>query len=163
MYVYPLGDRTAIREVAAQTIARMQEFLDARPTVFDEPVPFMPPANAAQILLAQVRYVDFHQGRGVRFVTLYGQALRVINNDELFYTFQGLTLDGSSYVAVVLPVSHPSLAESGEIPEDQLDAFIETFTEYIDETEHALEAEAPASFTPDLGVLDEMVRSIEVR
>jgi len=162
IYVYPVAEYESLQVQAAQLVAELQALLEARPQTFEETIPFLPPFNAAQLFRTQIRYVDFQDGTGVRFLTLYGQAMRVINNDELFYTFQGLTQDGAFYVAVVLPVSHPSLPEDGEIPPDQLDTFAETFEAYLETSEQSLEAEPPASFTPDLGPLDAMIQSLEV-
>jgi hypothetical protein len=163
IYVYPAPEYAAMSEPAGQVIARLQALLDTQPQVFEEGIPFLPPFNAAQLLRTQVRYADFQNGAGVRFLTLYGQAYRVINNNELFYTFQGLTQDGGSYVAVVLPVSHPSLPADGEIPPEEFDSFAEGFEAYVGTTEHALEAEAPESFTPDLAMLDALIQYLEVQ
>ena len=54
---------------------------------------------------AQMRYVGFQSGAGVRYLAQYGQAYAPINNQELFYTFQGLTADGAHCVVAILPVS----------------------------------------------------------
>lgn len=163
IYVYPVAEYESLNDISAQPIGELQSLLEARPQTFDQPIPFLPPFNAAQILRTQVRYLDFQNGTGVRFLTLYGQALRVINNHELFYTFQGLKQDGAYYVAAVLPVSHPSLPAQGDIPADQFDSFAETFEDYLEDTEQSLEAEAPAAFMPDLALLDAMIQSLEVR
>jgi len=163
IYVYPVAEYESLQAQAAQLIAELEAFLASPPQTFDETIPFLPPFNAAQFFRTQVRYPDFQTGTGVRFLTLYGQALRVINNHELFYTFQELTQDGGSYVAAVLPVSHPNLPEDGEIPPDQFDTFADDFEAYLDASEQSLEAEAPAAFTPDLGLLDAMIQSLEVQ
>jgi hypothetical protein len=163
IYVYPVAEYESLQAQAAQLIAELEAFLASPPQTFDETIPFLPPFNAAQFFRTQVRYVSFQDGTGVRFLTLYGQALRVINNYELFYTFQGLTQDGAFYAAAVLPVSHPSLPEDGEIPPDQLDTFAETFEAYLETSEQSLEVEVPASFTPDLALLDAMIQSLEVQ
>jgi hypothetical protein len=163
IYVYPAGEFAAMSEPAGQVVARLQALLDTKPQVFDEGIPFLPPFNAAQLLRTQVRYVDFQNGAGVRFLTLYGQAFRVINNNELFYTFQGLTQDGGAYVAMVLPVSHPSLPADGDVPPDEFDTFAEGFEAYVAAAEQALETEAPESFMPSLVMLDAMIQSLEVQ
>lgn len=163
IYVYPVAEYESLNDISARPIGELQSLLQARPQTFDQAIPFLPPFNAAQILRTQVRYLEFQNGTGVRFLTLYGQALRVINNHELFYTFQGLKQDAAFYVAAVLPVSHPSLPAQGDIPADQFDSFAETFEDYLEDTEQGLEAEAPAAFMPDLALLDAMIQSLEVR
>ena len=103
-----------------------------------------------------MEYVDFQNGSGVRFVTQYAQARVTLNNYEMFYTYQGLTSDGAYYVAAILPVSHPTLAAEAESIDEV------EFGTYLDETVARLDAQAGASFTPDLGLLDALFRSLEV-
>jgi hypothetical protein len=122
----------------------------------------LPPFNAAQMLRAQVAFLDFQNGSGVRFLTLYGQAYRIINNHELFYTFQGLTGDNSHYVAMILPVSHPTLPQSGDIPPEDLESFDANFMTYIATSEASLNAQPAGSFTPDMTLLDTLVESLLV-
>lgn len=161
--VYPVAEFESMNEFAARPIGDLQALLAARPQVFEEPLPFLPPFNAGQIFRTQVSYLEFKGGAGVRFLTLYGQALRVINNEELFYTFQGLTQDDAFYVAAVLPASHPSLPAEGDLAPEEYDAFAENLEAYLEATAQSLEVEAPASFVPDLGLLDAMIQSLEVR
>jgi putative hemolysin len=89
----------------------------------------LPPMNAGHMMPApQVSYFDFQNGSGVRFLTQMGQAYYPINNQDLFYTFQGMTHDGAYYVAAILPISHPSLpADGSEIPGGDFNAFAENF------------------------------------
>ena len=158
IFVYPTADFASMNENAGAVIDRLQSFLAAPPATYEEGIPFLPPFNAAQMLRAQVSFLDFQNGTGVRFLSLYGQAYRIVNSHELFYTFQGLTDDGTHYVAMVLPVSHPSLPATGDIPPDDLEAFDANFPVYVAETEAALNAQPNGSFSPDLGLLDTLVQ-----
>jgi hypothetical protein len=36
----------------------------------------------------------------MRFITMYGQSVNTVSNQELFYTFQGMTNDQRYYVSV---------------------------------------------------------------
>jgi hypothetical protein len=158
--VYPVAEFQANSQVAAGIIVEQVAFLADRPAS-PEGIPFLPLFNAAQLLRAQVDYVDFQNGTGVRFVTQYAQAAIPVNNLELFYTFQGLTDDGAHYVAVILPVSHPNLPpDDTAIPGGDYEAFATSFEAYITDVEGQLNAEAPSSFTPDLSVLDATVESL---
>jgi len=162
LIVYPAVDFEALNPIAARVIPDLRQLLEQRPAEIDE-LPFLPPFNAAQMMHAQVEYVDFQNGSGVRFLTQYAQAYLPINNSDLFYTYQGLSDDGEVYVAALLPVSHPSLpAHSGEIPEGDFDAFAENFETYIAGIQDQLDAEDPSSFTPDLSLLDQMIQSLQV-
>jgi hypothetical protein len=147
--------------------ANIERMLGERP---DEPVGvfeaggILPPMNAGHMMPApQVAYSDFQNGTGVRFLTQMGQAYYPINNRDMFYTFQGMTDDGETYVAAILPISHPSLpADGSEIPGGDFEAFSETFDSYAAEVAAQLDAQAEDSFAPSIALLDEMVQSLEV-
>jgi hypothetical protein len=163
--IYPVGGLEAVNGRAANEIAALRALLAARPDIppdggFEAPaLPFLPLFNAGQVLRTGVAYLDFQNGSGVRYLTQFDQAYLPINNDELFYTFQGITADGTLYVSAVLPVSHPSLpADVGGVDE----AFIESFDAYILEIAAQLDAQPPDSFTPDLTLLDGMIESLMV-
>jgi hypothetical protein len=166
VYVFRIADFEGLNSHAVDEIARMQAFLQSQPpinqtgTMPEDNIPFLPVFNAAQVFRAQVRYMPFQNGTGVRFVTQYDQAPIPINNHELFYTYQGITGDGLYYVAAILPISHPSLPADGTVEDG--DAFMATFEAYMQETVTALDTADPASFIPDLNVLDAMMGSLKV-
>ncbi|MGH2626285.1 MAG: hypothetical protein ACRDHY_06490, partial [Anaerolineales bacterium] len=70
IYVYPVADYESMNPGAAQIIPALQAFLETKPQTFDNSIPFLPLFNAVQILRAQVQYLDFQNGTGVRFLTL---------------------------------------------------------------------------------------------
>lgn len=161
--VYPVEAYEAISPAAAKTIADLRYFMATKPSTAPEPgfgsdgIPALPLFNAAQMMAAGMEYIDFQNGSGVRFLTQYAQAYIPINNHELFYSFQGLTDDGAYYVAAILPVSHLSL------PDEMAPMGEEEFTSYLSSTVTSLNAQANASFTPDLALLDAMIRSLSVQ
>ena len=159
--VYPVPEFEAASEPAASMIAQPRQLLTERPGT-PARIPFLPPFNAEQLVQARVTYLDFEDGRGVRFLTQYAQACSPINNHELFYTFQGLTDDGQTYVAAILPVSHPGLPENQAAYEGELDALAEDFESYLAEVEKQLNLGPTSDFTPDLIGLDAMMRSLEI-
>jgi hypothetical protein len=160
--VYPVAEFEAINEYARKTIADMRQLLVDRPAAPKE-IPFLPPFHAGQMMRAQIAYIDFQNGKGVRFLTQYAQTYLPINNHELFYTFQGLTSDGQYYVAAILPVSHPILpADQMAYEGGDLDTLAQSFDTYIAEIEEQLHTHDASSFTPDLNLLDAMIQSLEV-
>jgi hypothetical protein len=94
--------------------------------------------------------------------THYAQAYVPVNNHELFYTFQGLTDDGSAYVAAILPVSHPALPSNQMAYEGNLDTLAQNFDTYIADIEEQFNVQDAPSFTPNLSLLDAMIQSLEV-
>jgi hypothetical protein len=171
--VYPVAEFEQMSEGAAHIIAGLRQLLAERPDTPPQTLPALPLFNAAQVFHAQVEYLDFENGAGVRFLTQYGQNFAPINNQELIYTFQGLTNDAKYYVAAILPVNAPFLANEerpdapvppGGIPFPPPDSpnFGEEFGGYLQTVARKLEETAPETFTPDLSQLDALVQSIEV-
>jgi hypothetical protein len=159
--VYPLASYEAYSEYAAQAIADLRQLLAERPAA-PETIPVLPAFNAMQLIRAQVAYVDFRDGTGIRFLTQYAQAPGPINNHGLFYAFQGLTDEGHAYVAAILPVSHRSLPANLAAYEGNLYDLAEGFDAYVAEVVEQLGEQEASSFRPDLGRLDAIVQSLEV-
>jgi len=159
--VYPVAGYRTANEQVARTIDKLQQLLVDRPTNPDL-IPFLPLFPAGQMMRARVAYLDFQNGTGVRFLTQYAQAYLPINNHELFYTFQGLTDDGQTYVSAILPVAHPSLPASQAAYQGDLNVLIQSFDDYIANVEQQLNAQDASSFVPELNVLDAMIQSLEV-
>jgi hypothetical protein len=155
--VFPVNAYNAINPTAGDSIYQLNQLLQTQPENPDE-IPVLPVIPAAQYMRAQVRYFRFQNGTGVRFLTQYGQDAWPISNNEMFYTFQGVSDDGQFYVSAILPISHPSLPDPETVNMD--DSFYEDFMNYVAVVEGQLSAESPDSFTPKLSTLDGMIESI---
>jgi hypothetical protein len=160
IFIYPAGDLAAANENAGQMVTELQALLQTQQA--GDQLPFLPLFNAAQVMHAQVEYLDFKSGKGVRFLSQFDQARLPINNYELIYTFQGLTSDGKYYVAAVLPVTNPELPANSEVSEQQAKE-LNDFPSYVSGMASLLNQQPADSFTPDLSKLDALVGSIEVR
>lgn len=161
--VYPVGEFEALSEYATSEIERLEQLLIEKPSEITDSIPLMPIFNAAQMLHTQVRYLSFQNGEGVRFLSMYGQAIYPVDNKNLFYTFQGMTGDGAKYVAVFMPVSHPSLPADGtEIMNQDYESFEANWESYLADIVSQLDAQSGDSFMPGLPLLDAMVESIRV-
>ncbi len=162
--VYPVNEYRAISSYAAENIDSLHLALINHPAggVISN-LPFLPMWPAAQIFSAQVGYFDFQNGSGVRYLTMYGQAIYPVDNQNLIYTYQGLTNDGRFYISAVLPVVHLGLPEDGSIQmEDDYMAFEANWETYINETVNWLNAQEPGSFFPGIDLLDVMMASFKV-
>jgi len=159
--VYPVEAYADMNEAAREEIEGLRQVL-ANPSGLDsdDSLPFLPIWGAAQIMQAQFETVDFLNGSGIRFLTQYGQDVYPINNNSMFYTFQGLTDDEAYYVAAIFPASHPSLQGAEELANSP--NWADTFEAYLTTTELMLDIQDPGSFTPDLKVLDELIASMEI-
>ncbi len=160
IFVFPLADLSSFNETAGKAAAELQGLLQSRQP--GEKLPFLPLYNEMQVMHAQVQFLDFKNGQGVRFLTQYDQAPYKVNNAELFYTFQGLTSDGKYYVAAVLPVSHPDLPASQVIFSENADE-MSKFQPYLVGVVSWLDVQPGSGFTPDLAKLDAMMQSMEVK
>lgn len=121
-------------------------------------LPFLPVANAAQVIRARAHYVDNGSVSGVAYVTAYRQDVSPFTAGEFIYTFQGLSSDGASYISAIFSVS--ASAFPAQIPSDfNMDTFNANFTQYITDSIGQLNTAAPDSFTPSLATLDEMIAS----
>jgi hypothetical protein len=66
-------------------------------------------------------------------------------------------------VAAIFPVSNPGLpADSSGLNEENYDAFIAGFQEYLSDLATNLDAQDAANFTPNLDLLDALIQSIRV-
>ncbi len=158
--IYPVAEYIALVPSIADTVADLEQMLIDRPVESPNGIPFLPRWNAAQMIRAKLGYVDFQNGSGVRFLTQYGQAYWLVNNHDMFYTFQGLTSDGACYVSAILPVSNPALPNEGSPPPGETEAEI---IAYYDTIVPQLNALDDATFLPQLGTLDAMIASLLVQ
>lgn len=159
IHIYPVADYIALEPNTQTTLDSLQALLMSKDPS-PEAIPFLPIFNAAQMLQGQVRYLDFRNGSGVRFLTQYGQAYMPINNASAFYAFMGLTDDGQYFISATLPITHPDFAADDMTdPLEGWDAFLANYETYLDGMETFLEGEYLDAFTPNLALLDEMMMS----
>ena len=160
IYIYPVHEFTAMEPTVGERAAELQILLQNKPA---DPgsVPFLPFWNAGQVFLAMPAYLEFQNGSGVRYLTQYGQSTMPINNHGLFYSFQGLTRDGSYWVSAVLPVNHSSIQPTYDnpLPAD-MEQFMADYEAYTDMIRAGLEGQPLDSFSPSVTELDAMMQSM---
>jgi hypothetical protein len=159
IFVYPVAGLVKSNEAAGQIAANLRAYLQNPQPI--ETMPFLPLFNAQQVLHAKTEALNFQNGSGVRFITQFDQAPLPINNNELFYTYQGLTGDGRYYITAVLPINHPDLPANAQVNDQQAQE-LRDFTAYLAKTVEWLEQQPGSSFTPDLANIDTLIQSIEI-
>lgn len=170
IHIYPTaGLNTEVQPI----VAALQQLLAdpsaqaAYQSVGPETEPFqpglamLPPSNAVQMFRAQVQPLSFAEGVGVRYLTQLSQGPTPINNQDLFYTFQGLTDDGATYIAAYFPIALADLPGSPQIGEEAFMTLMEDWPGYLAQTATLLNAPT-AAFTPDLAALDALINSLSV-
>jgi hypothetical protein len=168
IFIYPVDEFKSLNEAAGQVIADLGNLLQNKPveqqldmtggaSTSSQVIPFLPLQNAQQLIHAQMKYLDFRNGQGVRYVTQYDQYAAAINNHEVFYAFQGLTSDGKYYLAAILPVNLVSLPAGNVLPSGMEP------TSYYQNMYQQLDNADPASYSPSLDKLDELMASFEIK
>ncbi len=156
--VLPIVDYILLDERVQPVFTELAQALATHPTQFDNGAPFLPFFNAAQMINAQVRYLN--DNTGMRYVTQFGQAAGPINNQYVIYTYQGIASGGLYYVSAIFPVSSAILPDTADVTDYQ--AFENNFVQYLAETRDALNAEPAANFSPNLELLDALMQSIAI-
>ena len=112
---------------------------------------------------ANVAFIDFANGSGVRFVTTYGiQDTVAISNESIAYVFQGFTDDGQCFVKASFRLTHEDLEEFGTVPpEVYADSSGDLLREYFEEYRDLLENN-PDGYMPGLERFDLIIESIQV-
>lgn len=161
--IYPARDYADVNLEARLQIQALQTLLDNSPELSqEENLPFIPLFNAAQVFHTQEEYLSFQNGRGIRYISYYSQAVNPIGNRDLFYTFQGLTNDGEYYISAIFPIATASLPDEGVVPGDDYEKFSEEYSEYLDGIITGLTALTPADFNPPLTSLDQLLQSLVI-
>ena len=161
--VYPAAVLESDELTQAQVEA-LRELLQTKPASPANEIPVLPLINAAQVFRAQVRYLDFQNGQGVRFITQYRQDPAPVTDDEIFYTFQGLTDDGTYYVVASFPLSTAVLPDTLDFESQEFREFEQkNYEDYLREQVRVLDALPSAEFEPDLAILDQIVASLEIQ
>lgn len=162
--IYPVAQLIEFDEYTEWHVNTLQTLIASRPETPAD-LPFLPGWNAGPLFHSNIEYIDFQNGSGVRYLTQYGQAYWPINNENTFYTFQGITSDGQYYIAAVLPATHPNLYQTGDEVGSDWEAFYneDVWNDYINTTIMMLNEQPANSFTPNLDLLDEMFGSLIIQ
>jgi hypothetical protein len=172
IYVYPAQAYAEMVPGAFESIHRLGNILygPAAPISIEQ-LPAVPFFNAQQVFASNIQKISFQNGGGVRFLTEYAQYPASVNNQDLFYHFQGVTRDGAYYIIAILPISAPVLADtsdagaalpSGGVPYPDITASNPDMTGYYSAVTNLLNAQSPEAFAPTLGQLDSLVQSMRI-
>lgn len=160
--VYPVTEYKQVNKTVGGVMDALQQYLTYGTT--QGSIPFLPLFNAGQAVRVKVQKLSFQNGEGVRFLTLYGQWLPPLNNQELFYTFQGMTRDGKYYISAIFPITHPSLPETDSVPSGYTnESWASAAQNYVANQAATLEAQAGTSFLPSIEALDALIQSMLIQ
>jgi hypothetical protein len=160
IFIFPTSEYAEINPMAGERIEALRTLLDGGALPARVALPVLPTFNSAQDLRGQVHLLTFQGGRGLRFIARYSQGTAPVVNPAVFYTFQGLTEDGSHYVAAFFPLYVSLLPD--QIQVEDWEAFNINYAAYLAETAAVLDKLTPTEFTPDLTSLDAILTSLRV-
>ena len=165
IYVYPLadpGDPKFDEEfpTTRQAAVDLTRLLGRRSGAFTDEIPFLPWFDEDELFIGRKKFVRFRNGRGFMFLTQCGQESSAVNNAEMLYVFQGMTDDNAWYVSAVFPVAAQGFPSTGKI--DNEAEFSARYAGYIRQTTDRLNRLPARRFTPDLTLLESLVRSLKV-
>jgi len=161
-------------EYSAESVTELRRLLTERPPAPERSAPVLPFLHAGKLLEAQIRYLEFQNGSGVRVVTQFAQNTWPVNNEGLVYVFQGMTSDGAYYVSAFLPAAVPFLPDKVDDPEavPPVDGipfpnwsspdFDTEWSNYREAVTQKLNTTPAQEFTPDLRLLDALIQSVLV-
>ncbi|HQX02424.1 MAG TPA: hypothetical protein PLQ94_09960, partial [Anaerolineales bacterium] len=169
IFVYPVDEYVQMVAEVGTLVEELKTIINSPSQPMPENLPFLPAFNAGQVFHSNEQVIKFQNGTGVRFLTQYAQAPYPVNNESLFYTFQGLTSDGAYYVSAILPINAAFLSADGN-PETPLPADgvpfdwnnFENVPQHFDLVKQKLNATDPNAFTPSLSNLDALIQSITI-
>ena len=113
IFVYPVDEFIQMNVDVVTVFDKLKTIINSAGQPLPESLPFLPIFNAAQVFHSNEQPLAFQNGTGIRFLTQYAQAPYPVNNQSLFYTFQGLTDDGAYYVSAILPINAAFLSADG--------------------------------------------------
>ena len=170
IYIFPAPEYAALLPGAAQNILLLQDVLSNPAQLLGaNNMPSIPFFNAGAVFIARDNIIHFQNGSGVVMLTQYAQSFAQVNNQEMFYHFQGLTSDGQYYLIAILPISAPILAENWEAtaPPDGVpfpgyaDPDVD-FQTYYDQVIAKLNTLPEDTFNPSITKLDTLIGSIQI-
>jgi hypothetical protein len=143
----------------AQGLRDLRALLKKRPANPKE-TPVLPFPDIGVAFVTKVQYLDFKNGSGMAWLSQWIYEANPINNEELWYVFQGLTKDEKYYVSGEVRMKHPSLPEKADTRNSQ--EFSKTYDAYRRKAVPALAKLPDETFQPSLTKLRTMFESIEV-
>jgi hypothetical protein len=169
--VYPVAE---LGENPTRTVQRLKDLLAEKPSSFMSGIPILPAIPAGQLVDAQVAYLEFGGGSGIRVLTQFAQNSWPINNADLVYVFQGLTEDDRFYISAFLPISASFLADKVDVPaavptidgvsypEFKSPDFAAEYGAYQRAILNKLNSTPLEEFQPSLLALDSLIQSLQL-
>ncbi len=158
-------------DLQAQQLAHLKTLLSERPdpaTLMTigadggvDPLPFVTDFAAAQAIVARVGYVDTPELAGVSYLTVFRQDVYPFTGGDFWYTFQGLSANGTWYVSADFVITASMFPSKISIKDgNRISSSAKRWAAYLRTSLGTLNGAEPSAFTPPLTSIDALVRSI---
>lgn len=124
------------------------------------PLPFVQFTGAGQAIHARAHYIDTTELAGIAYLTVFRQDVYPFSASDFWYTFQGLSHDGSWYVAVDVPVEAGMFPAKVSPKEVNRVSSAKRWTKYVGRSSKTLNGAAADEFAPPLTSIEAVVESI---
>ena len=173
IYIYPATDYAVLVPTAFESMHRLRNMISGVESMSTpDQLPAVPFFNAAQVFASNIEEISFQNGSGIRFLTEYAQYAAPVNNQDLFYQFQGLSDDGDYYIVAIFPITMSKLAETSDEDADLPDGGIpytyfsdnDNFDaqDYYAKITDLLNSTSDESFSPSISQLDTLIQSMVI-
>jgi hypothetical protein len=161
--VLPVDDYINMIPELKPRVELLKSLIASRPATVTNDLPFLPMWNAGMVFHSNLKYIDFKNGSGIRFLTMFSQGIMPVTNDSLFYTYQGITSDGKYYISIVMPVHTPKLPNEADLTQQDYDSINNNYNQYIQTVSSVLDTQDNSRYSPNLDWLDEMAASFSIK
>ncbi len=107
--------------------------------------------------------MGFASGSGIRYIAYFSQSANPIEDNQLIYTYQGVTSDRQYYVTAQLPIAAKLPPPPPGLFDIEDPDFIPAYRVYLAEIVNRLQVTDPNAFTPPLPQLDATIQSLTIR
>jgi hypothetical protein len=165
VYILPIEDFINFNEDFLIDLIDVADFITAKPDSIDNCMAELSLVHVYhtcdhQQLSASLNFVNFQNGKGFRFVSVYGvNDLTPVDNEHLEYVYQGFTNDERFFIKVIAQVSHDLLLDSDTFPDDIANATdMSVYDDYFNEFQEILNT-SDTDYAPNLLWVDSFIQS----
>ena len=168
LYIYPIQAweaqwNAAGNDAISRTADQLRSLISEQPTSPLPPLPVLPLPGGFNDISAQVKYLDFGSGSGMRYLGRWRQDMGPATATDFRYVFQGFTGDGQYLVSFSFPLVASALpADFNAVPPETMTQMQEDLDAYRQLVIDTLNAQPATGFEPDLERLDALVGSITI-
>ena len=110
-----------------------------------------------RLIVTKPAYRDYQNGTGLRFLAYYSNKDTVVDRNQIYYVYLGISDDRQRFLQVFMPVLATALPAVDDVT---LDGDFQTYLETVQAT---LDRAPLDSFSPSLSVLDRMINLVEIK